>query len=89
MSRAHTAPRQRSARVRPAAVLQRGTGPMLTGPHRMTADYLGVVRGSTRPVDTTCGKEPASPSTAYGSSPQHGIPAGSTLVFVVDVLGVG
>lgn len=29
------------------------------------------------------------PSTAYGKAAQPGIPAGSTLVFVIDVLGVG
>jgi peptidylprolyl isomerase len=29
------------------------------------------------------------PSSAYGKTPQPGIPANSTLVFVVDVLGVG
>jgi peptidylprolyl isomerase len=29
------------------------------------------------------------PSLAYGASAQPGIPAGSTLVYVVDVLGVG
>lgn len=29
------------------------------------------------------------PGTAYGKAAQKGIPAGSTLVFVVDVLGVG
>jgi peptidylprolyl isomerase len=31
----------------------------------------------------------APPALAYGASPQSGIPANSTLVFIVDVLGVG
>jgi peptidylprolyl isomerase len=29
------------------------------------------------------------PATAYGKASQPGIPANSTLVFVIDVLGVG
>ena len=28
------------------------------------------------------------PEDAYGDAPQQGIPAGSTLVFVIDILGI-
>jgi peptidylprolyl isomerase len=102
-----------------AYVLRQGTGEVLTGAHRIAADYIGQVWGAKAPFDNTFAKEPAKfsvgiggvvscwdkglagvkagarvlmvcpPATAYGKAARPGIPANSTLVFVVDVLGVG
>jgi peptidylprolyl isomerase len=99
--------------------LREGTGPKITGPDRIAADYLGQVWDAAQPFEETYTKEPsgfsvglklvipawdsalagqkegarvmivAPPAAAYGSAAQPGIPANSTLVFVVDVLGVG
>jgi peptidylprolyl isomerase len=99
--------------------LREGTGPTITGPHRVSVDYLGQVWGGKAPFNNSYTDKPVTftvglggvipawdkglsglkegarvmlvcpPGTAYGSAAQPGIPARSTLVFVVDVLGVG
>jgi peptidylprolyl isomerase len=100
-------------------VLREGTGPVLEGPHRIAADYLGQVWGQKTPFNDSYPKEPvnftvgmskvipawdqaldgvkegarvmlvAPPGVAYGAAGQGPIPANATLVFVIDVLGVG
>ena len=100
-------------------MLREGTGPVLDGPHRIAADYLGQVWGQKTPFNDSYPKEPvnftvgisgvipawdkalagvkegarvmlvAPPSAAYGAAGQGPIPANATLVFVIDVLGVG
>jgi FKBP-type peptidyl-prolyl cis-trans isomerase len=100
-------------------VLREGTGPVLDGPHRIAADYLGQVWGAKAPFNNSYPKEPVNftvgmsrvipawdkalagvkegarvmlvspPKTAYGAEAQGPIPANATLVFVIDVLGIG
>jgi peptidylprolyl isomerase len=100
-------------------VLRDGTGPVLDGPHRIAADYLGQVWGQKTPFNNSYPKEPVNftvgmsgviaawdkalagvkegarvllvspPSTAYGAQGQGPIPPNATLVFLIDVLGVG